>query len=507
MFHELTKKFLEALVSVAPVAVIVIIINMTPIVNLTNEEVILFSLCAIFMVIGIGLFNFGADCAMSPMGDYVGSGLTKTGNMLLLLVVCFFMGLLITVVEPDLSVLASQVKNMMDETLLIVVVGIGVGIFLVTSVVKMVFKKSLSHILMFFYLFLFAITSLLVASGKEDFLALAFDSGGVTTGPVTVPFIMALGLGIATALGGKNTGENSFGAVAMCSVGPILAVMALGLLSDGEAIYELPDYSVDTSFSALLSIIGRVAEEVLLSLGLIVVLFVLLNVIFLKLPIKKLGQMAIGMCYTYAGLVIFLSSVSFGFMPIGYRLGVSLAEADPIIIVLFGLVLGMVVIFAEPAVHILNKQVEDVTDGTVGKKSMMIALSVGVGVSIALSLIRIIFNFSILYYLIPGYILSLGLSFFVPGIYTAIAFDSGGVASGPLTSTFILPLAIGVCSALQGESSIMTCAFGVVAMVAMTPLITIQILGFRAVLSRRIRDNIAMKRILSAGDEQIINFM
>ena len=229
----------------------------------------------------------------------------------------------------------------------------------------------------------------------------------------------------------------------------------------------------------------------------------ILQIVCLKLPLKKLAQIGIGLLYTFAGLVIFLTAVHIGFMPIGFKLGTQLAE-HPIVLMILSFVIGMVVVLAEPAVHVLNKQVEEITDGTVSRRSMLIALSIGVGISIGLSIIRIIFDFSILYYLIPGYALSLGLSFFVPKMYTAIAFDSGGVASGPLTSTFILPFAVGACTGMGGD--VLSQAFGIVAMVAMTPLITIQLLGFRSVMSRKIQQNIAMKRILNADDEQIIEF-
>ena len=504
----LLKKIQEALMSVLPVAAIVVLLNFTPLVHFTGLEIGVFLVSAVFLILGIGLFSMGADMAMTPMGEYTGAGLTKSKKLLLLIGVCFLMGLLITVAEPDLTVLANQVKDVLNGTLLIVAVGVGVGIFLVLSVIKMVFHKPLSSLLLYFYMILFALAALVVAVGNGDFLPMAFDSGGVTTGPITVPFIMALGVGIAASIGGKDVGENSFGLIAMCSVGPILAVMLLGATVDGEIAYRVPDYAIENGLGfALVEKILHTLKEVGLALGLIVVFFVILQITVLKLPGKKLGQIAVGIAYTFFGLVIFLTAVSVGFMPIGYKLGTELANLHPAILVIAGFILGMVVVLAEPAVHVLNKQVEDITDGGVSKKSMMLALSIGVGISLALSMLRIYFDFSILFYVIPGYLISLGLSFFVPGIYTAIAFDSGGVASGPLTSGFILPLAIGACCALQGEGKVLADGFGIVAMVAMTPLITIQLLGFRAVVQKKVRDRIAMKRILSADDEQIIRFM
>ena len=496
------------MISVLPVTLIVLILHLTPLIALSNRELIIFLISALFLVLGIGLFNLGADLAMTPMGEHVGAGLAKSRKLWLLLSVCFAMGVLITVAEPDLSVLAAQVADVINGTLLIVTVGVGVGLFLLLAVLKIVFHKSLSSLLMFFYMLLFALSSLLIVTGNEALLPMAFDSGGVTTGPITVPFIMALGVGIAATLGGKDSSENSFGLVALCSVGPILAVTALGLSVRGDLSYTLPDYSIDAHLgSALLPTILSVVEEVAIALGLIVVFFLILQATFLHLPRKKLIQIAVGILYTFVGLVIFLSAVTVGFMPVGYALGTMLAKLPSPWLIGFAFVLGLVVVLAEPAVHVLNKQVESITDGTVSKKSMMIALSLGVGISIGLSVLRIYLDFSVLYYLIPGYFISLGLSFFVPGIYTAIAFDSGGVASGPLTSSFILPFAIGICAELQGVDSILSCAFGVVAMVAMTPLITIQLLGFRAVVSRKVRQRIVMRRILDAEDEQIIDFM
>lgn len=502
----LFKKISEAFISVFPITLIVFILNLTPLIDLKGN-IWIFLISALFLILGIGLFNLGADLAMTPMGEHVGSGLTKSKSLKLLLSVCFIMGLFITIAEPDLQVLASQVSDIMNGTLLIVAVGVGVGLFLVLVVLKIIFKVNLSSLLMFFYMLLFALTSLVVINGNTGFLPLAFDSGGVTTGPITVPFIMALGVGIATTIGGKDASENSFGLVAMCSIGPILAVMLLGITADGSISSGVPDYPIDVSAGTIFKTLAEKTKEVAIALGLIVIFFAVLQVLYLKLPKKKLYQIAIGIAYTFTGLVIFLTAVTVGFMPIGYRMGEMLAENHPFTVVIFGFIIGAVVVLAEPAVHVLNKQVEEITDGTVTKRSMLIALSVGVGISIGLSMLRIILDFSILYYLIPGYFISLGLSFFVPKLYTAIAFDSGGVASGPLTSTFILPFAIGVCYALHGESKIMSDAFGIVAMVAMTPLITIQILGFRAIMTKKVRENIAMKRILGAEDEQIINFM
>ena len=505
MRKAILHKLRESFTSVFPIVLVVLILNFTPLINLSAGEIITFTVCAVLLILGITLFNLGADLAMTPMGEHIGAGLTKLKSLVLLLSVCFGMGILITVAEPDLSVLAGQVSGIMNGTTLIVTVGVGVGLFLVLAIVKIVFRSSLSQMLMFFYMILFALASLLLTQGGSQLIPLAFDSGGVTTGPITVPFIMALGVGIATTLGGKDAGENSFGLIAMCSVGPMLAVLVLGCTASGEIAPFEPNYGVEITFANVLNEVLLTAEEVGLALGLIVVFFVILQLTVLKLPQKKLIQISVGILYTFIGLVIFLASVKVGFMEIGFKIGTQLAER-PIFLAILAFLIGMLVVLAEPAVHVLNKQVEDITEGTVSKRSMMIALSIGVGLSICLSIIRIIFGFHILFYLIPGYLISLGLSFFVPRMYTAIAFDSGGVASGPLTSTFILPFAVGACAAISGAESILSDAFGIVAMVAMAPLITIQLLGFRAIMAKNIARKIAMQKILAADDEQIIEF-
>ena len=508
MLKILWTKLKEAAISVFPVALLVLLLNCTPIVNFTATETVVFACSALALVLGMALFNLGADMAMTPMGEQVGSGLPKSGKFKLLLIICFVMGVFVTIAEPDLSVLASQVKEVINGTTLVFTIGVGVGVFLVLSILRVVFRLSLAHLMTFFYLLLFALAALIIESGNASFLPLAFDSGGVTTGPITVPFIMALGAGVAAALGDKHDRESSFGFIALCSIGPILAVMFLGLFAGGEISYTLPDYSVENRLGfALFETVLHTGKEVLIALIPIAAFFFVLQFLVLKLPKKRILQIVVGIFYTLFGLVIFLSAVAIGFMPIGYKMGVQLAENHSAVLVGFAFLLGLTVVLAEPAIHVLNKQVETVTGGAVKGRSMLIALSLGVGAAIALSVVRVIFDFSVLYYLIPGYFLSLGLSFFVPKLYTAIAFDSGGVASGPLTSSFILPFLIGVCAALQGESKILLDAFGLVSMVAMTPLISIQLLGFRAVAQKTIREHIAMRRILGADDKQIITFM
>ncbi len=505
---ELWAKIREALFSALPITLSVYLLALLPGFSFSRPELQSFTVGAVLLVLGIGFFNLGADIAMTPMGTHVGAGLSRQKSIWLLLTVCFVLGMLITVAEPDLQVLANQVSSVMNGKLLIYAVGFGVGSFLVIAILRIVFKRRLSKVLMLFYMLLFSLALLLSISENIDLLPMAFDSGGVTTGPITVPFIMALGVGISSVLGDRHSQENSFGLVSLCSIGPILAVLVLGIFAKNNLSYTVSyGAASEDVLGAYLENAGHVAKEVAVALGLIVFFFMLCQIFFLKLQKRQLLRIGVGVCFTYVGLVLFLTGVNVGYMPIGYKMGQQVSSLPPAALVLIGLALGVLVVMAEPAIHVLNAQVEDVTGGYVSKKSMMLGLCAGVGAAIALSVIRIIFDFSLVYYIIPGYFISLALSLFVPPVYTAIAFDSGGVASGPMTSGFILPFAVGVCVALQGESAVLRDGFGVVAMVAMAPLITIQLLGFKAIVSNKVKERRAMKRILQADDEHIINFM
>ena len=352
MWKALFAKLKEALTSVLPVGIIVFILSFTPLIDLTGREMTVFGISALLLIAGIALFNLGADLAMTPMGQFIGEGLTKSRKKSILLIVSFVMGLLITIAEPDLSVLAEQVSSMMNGTLLIVTVGLGVGIFLLMAVLKIVHRIDLTSMLLFFYLMLFSLAALLFTSDKGDMLPMSFDSGGVTTGPITVPFIMALGVGIALTVGGRRANENSFGLIALCSIGPIIAVMLLSLFSKGTMSYDIPDYSME---SVLAHGVGTELLETMLEVGksllLIILFFLLLQLFILKLPRHQLISIAIGICLTFAGLAIFLTAVAVGFMPVGYKIGTQLAAFNPNLMVLICFIIGGVVVLAEPAVH------------------------------------------------------------------------------------------------------------------------------------------------------------
>lgn len=469
------EKLSETLKAVFPIIAIVLFLCFT-IAPISPSILLAFLIGAVLLVVGMLLFSIGAELAMTPMGERVGTTMTKSKNLLLMILIGFTMGFIITISEPDLQVLAEQVPSVPNTTL-ILAVALGVGFFLVVAVLRMLFGIALSKMLLVFYIVVFALAYFV----SGDFLAVAFDSGGVTTGPMTVPFIMAFGIGISAIRSDKHAADDSFGLVSLCSIGPIIAVLILGMIFKPDSASYTPTFIPEIDNSVELWQLFMVAfptyiEEMAISLLPIVVFFGIFQLISRDIKKKALIKIIIGLVYTYLGLILFLTGVNVGFMPAGNYLGHVIAGLPYAwIIVPIGMIIGYFIVLAEPAVFVLTKQVEEITSGAISGKAMGLSLSLGVATSLGLAMIRVLTGISIMWFIIPGYAVALILTLFVPRIFTAIAFDSGGVASGPMTATFLLPFAMGACDALGGN--IVADAFGVVAMVAMTPLITIQILG------------------------------
>ena len=488
---NLLEKLKESLGAVLPIIGIVLVLCFS-IAPIPNSVLMTFVVGAVLLIIGMMFFTLGAEMAMTPMGERIGTKLTNTRKISVVIVLCFILGFIITISEPDLQVLAEQVPSIPNYTL-IIAVATGVGIFLVAAVLRMLFGIPLAHMLLTLYPIIFILASIV----PQDFLTVAFDSGGVTTGPMTVPFIMALGIGFSAVRSDKHAENDSFGLVALCSVGPILAVLLLGLLyHPGESGYEQTmivktDNSVEM-WQLFQEGLPYYMKEMLISLLPIILFFFIFQIVSLHLHKKTLVKIIIGIIYTYIGLVLFLTGVNVGFMPAGNYLGQVIAGLSyPWIIVPIGMLIGYFIVKAEPAVYVLTEQVEELTSGAISAKAMGMSLSIGVAFSLGLAMVRVLTGISILWFLLPGYAVALGLTFFVPKIFTAIAFDSGGVASGPMTATFLLPFSMGACEALGGN--VVTDAFGVVAMVAMTPLITIQILGLIYQIQEEMKEKQAAK--------------
>ena len=477
---KLREKLLEALQAVLPIVAIVLVLCFT-IAPVSPSILLCFLLGAVLIVVGIMFFTLGAEMSMTPMGERVGAVLTRSRKLPVILGVGFLLGFLITISEPDLQVLANQVPSIPNRTLIFSVAA-GVGLFLTVAFLRMLLGVALPPLLVAFYGLVFV----LAAFVPREFLAVAFDSGGVTTGPMTVPFIMALGVGVSAIRGDRHAADDSFGLVALCSVGPILAVLILGIAFRASDSTYIPPVLPEVSDSVELwqlfhEGLPEYIKEIASSLLPIVVMFGVFQAVALRLDKRTLGRIAVGLTYTYVGLVLFLTGANVGFMPAGNYLGqVLTGQSYRWVIIPIGMLIGYFIVKAEPAVYVLNKQVEEVTDGAISAQAMGMALSAGVSISVGLAMVRVLTGISILWFLIPGYAVAIGISFVVPKLFTAIAFDAGGVASGPMTATFLLPLAQGACVAVGGN--IVTDAFGVVAMVAMTPLITVQLMGLAAQL-------------------------
>ncbi len=472
---KLQEKLEEAFKAVLPVMGIVLFLCFS-VAPVPPGILLEFLAGGVLLIVGMMFFTLGAELSMTPMGERVGSTMTRSKRLWVMVVLGFILGFVITISEPDLQVLAGQVPSI-PGTVLILAVACGVGIFLVAALVRMLFGIALAPMLIVLY----TAALILAFFVPGDFLAVAFDSGGVTTGPMTVPFIMAMGVGIASIRNDKHAADDSFGLVALCSVGPVLAVLLLGMIFHPEGSNYAAAQHMEAADSVALrqmftSSIPHYMVEIGMSMLPVLVFFALFQVVSLKMDKRSLGRILVGLVYTYVGLVLFLTGANVGFMPAGSFLGQTLGGLSMRWIVIpVGMVIGYFIVLAEPAVYVLMKQVEELTDGAVSGTAMKMSLSIGVAVSIGLAMTRVLTGMSILWYVIPGYILALVLTFVTPRIFTAIAFDSGGVASGPMTAAFLLPFAIGVCQAVGGN--LVRDAFGVVAMVAMTPLITIQTLG------------------------------
>lgn len=481
----LKEKLQEAVASVLPIAAIVAVLCLF-FVPVNNGLFLAFVVGTGLIIIGMAFFTIGSELSMTQIGNHIGARLTKTKKLWLILLFSFILGIAITVAEPDLQVLATNTPGI-DTLMLIITVSVGVGLFLVVSMLRIFFAIPLKWLLLFFY----AVVFVLAAVSDPNFLSVAFDSGGVTTGPMTVPFIMALGVGVASIRSDEKAKSDSFGLVALCSIGPILAVLILGFIyptTAGDSALLVHEFEDSVALGGgYLHALPDYLAEVALALLPIFIFFLLFQVFSLKLQKRPLLKIVVGVGYTYVGLVLFLTGVNVGFSSLGYVLGGTMVQQSLTwLLIPLAMLMGWFIIKAEPAVHVLNRQVSELSAGAISEKTMGHTLSIAIALAMGLAMVRVVTGLSILWFLIPGYVIALGLSLVVPPTFTAIAFDAGGVASGPMTATFMLPFAMGVCS--QSGGNVMTDAFGLVALVAMMPLITVQIMGAISVLKPKVAE-------------------
>ncbi len=496
MLDLLKEKLKESASSVIPIIILVLILKFT-IAPMPFWSVILFLVSAFIMILGITLFNLGVDVSLIPIGEHIGSTIVKSRNLIFIIILTFIIGVFVTVAEPDLHVLAGQI-NGVPNIAIILAVSLGVGLALVGAFLRILFKIPLSIILAGCYLAAFILSGFT----SKDFLSIAWESGAVTTGPIMVPFVMALGLGLASVRGDKATEEDSFGLISLCLIGPIITVLILGMFFTPSGGSALEITNITSTLDIVRLYTGNIADfmwQIVIALAPMIILFAIFQVTKLRLKSEAILKIGTGTLYTFVGLVLFLLSANVGFMPAGYELGSILIEnASPWVLVLVGFAIGYVVVAAEPAVFVLKRQVEDVTAGAISAKAMGIGLSVGVGLSVAMAMVRVLTGISILYIVISGYVLALLLTRFVPPLFTSIAFDSGAVASGPLAATFMLPFAIGAAEFIGGN--VYTDAFGIVAFVAMTPVITLLLFG----VSLTIKSKQAAKDMVVPTSDTII---
>ncbi len=505
MNQKLKEKIMESLSAVLPITGIVLFISIF-LVPLELGTMFMFLTGAIMLVVGMGFFQLGAEMSMTPLGEGIGVQISKTRRLAAILAIGFTMGTMITISEPDLQVLAHQVPSIPNMTL-ILTVAVGVGIFLAMAIIRIIFQINLSTILIVLYLAMIGMSFLV----PKEFMAVAFDSGGVTTGPMTVPFIMAMGVGLASVRGDKNASSDSFGLVALSSIGPVLAVMLLGcFFNPTQAAYTAMDVAdVITTRDLLWEFLASMppyVKEVLLSLIPVAAVFVVFQLFSHRYQHRQIKRILIGFGYTYIGLVLFLCGVNVGFAPVGSFLGKEIGAAGwRWLLVPLGMVIGYYIVKAEPAIQVLNHQVEGVTNGAVSARSMNRCLSIGVSVSVGLAMLRVLTGLPIYWIVIPGYVIALVMSRFVPKMFVGIAFDSGGVASGPMTTTFLIPLSIGACETIGGN--LMTDAFGVVALVALTPLIAVQMMGIQYQMAlKKPGQQTAAPKPAFASDDDIYDF-
>lgn len=477
----LTEKIKEVLLSVLPITIIVLILNFT----LTPVEtplLIRFLIGAVFIVLGLSIFLVGVDIGVTPIGNIMGNTLAKANKLLLVVIAGLILGLVISIAEPDLHILGGQVSSVTGGTigkfLIVIVVSIGIAVMLSVGLTRIVYSFPLYKILTIIY-GLILVISLFTS---PEFLAISFDASGATTGAMTVPFILALATGVSKIKkDSKQSEKDSFGLVAIASTGAILAVMIMSILSKTKEIVGAEQAEIEISnkiIGPFLSKIPTIAFEILIALLPILIIFLIFQKVKFKVSKKSLRKILFGMLFSFIGLVIFLVGVNAGFMDVGTAVGNSIASLDnKAYVVVVGFVLGFVTILAEPAVYVLTHQIEEVTSGYVKRKVVLITLAIGVGFAVALSMIRIIVpGLQLWHYLLPGYIICIGLMYIVPKLFVGMAFDSGGVASGPMTATFILAFAQGSAQAIEG-ADVLVDGFGMIAMVAMTPIIALQVLG------------------------------
>lgn len=480
--NTLVQKMKEVTISVLPITLIVVLLHFTlaPLAPMVFGR---FLLGAAFIILGLSIFLLGVDLGVSPIGNLMGTGLTKSNKLWVVIAGGLGLGFFISIAEPDLHILAGQVADvtsgLVSKWTLVLVVSVGIAVMLSLGLIRIVRNIPLYKLLTVLYGIIF----LLAIFTSREFLAISFDASGATTGAMTVPFIIAVSIGVSALKSDSNASEkDSFGLVAIASTGAILSVLLMSIVAGVDEIsgvLEMENGLGGAFFHPFLEEFPQVAMDSFFALFPILAIFLIFQIISFKISRKALRKILFGMLYALIGLILFLVGVNAGFMDVGSQVGYLIASTGNYgVLILIGFVLGLVTILAEPAVYVLTHQIENVTSGYVPRKVVLLALSIGVGFSVGLSILRVVVpGIQLWHYLLPGYAIAVLMMYFVPKLFVGIAFDSGGVASGPMTATFVLAFAQGAAHAIDG-ADVLIDGFGVIAMVALTPLIALQIVGF-----------------------------
>jgi hypothetical protein len=475
-----TSKFREVLLSVAPVVGFVLFLHFT----LTPLEPVLlgrFLVGAIALLVGFTIFLIGVDIGVTPLSTTIGSHIARSNKMWVLVVAGLVLGFLIAFAEPVIHVLGGQVESVTSGVIpknqLVIVVSLGVGLMLVLGLARIVKNLPLNRVLTGIYVVVFIIASFV----SPEFLAMSFDSMAAITGAFTIPFLLGLGLGVSRLKkDSKASEEDSFGLIGVTATGAVICVMLMSAIYRTESFtgsLEQAGLASDSVLRPFLVALPGTIRDAFVALAPIVGIFLIFQRISFKLSSKAVRRIMFGMLFTFVGLVLFLLGVNVGFMDVGSMVGYLLAENYRSWVLVLGFALGLLITLAEPAVHVLTAQVEEVTSGYVKRGSVMFTLGIGVALAMALSMIRILVpGLQLWHFLLAGYLISIIMSYITPGLFVGMAFDSGGVASGPMVATFTLAFAQGVAEAVP-TANVLVDGFGVIAMVAMTPLIAIQVLG------------------------------
>ncbi len=459
------KKVMGTFLALLPIMVIVLFVHFF-LYPFETDVLVKFLIAILIASIGEAFLLSGIDSTIMPMGELMVQSINKASRFIIFLFFAIAFGTFATIAEPDVSVFCGQAINSgvnISNTIFIFLIGGGVGIAIAIGVIRIIKNIDVKYI----YLIIFAIIFLLSTQVKSEYIALAFDAGGATTGIITAPFLLAVASGVSNKVS-KNDSKEVFGMVGIASLGPIISTLLVFIFID-----KTSGSSVAINSEAL-SIYLAVLKQTTYAIVPLTLIFFVYELFLIKLPVAKKLSILSGLLVTFVGLYMFLFSIEFGISAMGAEIGKFIQTLSLPMVVLFCVVIGFVITFSEPSVVVLSKQVQTATKGNISNVVVLISIAVSMAIAILVSVLKIVYNLNFFYIILVGYLIALVLMFFVPSLFTGLAFDSGGVASGPMTSAFLLPIMIEFASMNSSALS----GFGIIGIVSVSPIIVLQLLGF-----------------------------